>query len=267
MTHDTLRKPGLELELRKISSSWHNILVHGKYTSCLDCRAIHNHFCVQKTIFSLFQSLQSGIKLLRIAWNIQKAMFTNWWRPRQHTGLQRILAWLQRPPRFNSLRWSAKTIFSLFFENWKCEQKCSKHCNMDFSGQRTAYNTYTPKVYSYGNWLACHCSYNDRSFEPGRSYMRLFFDFCAPHNHLGVHKDESSLFHLLQSRLSRLCIAWYNGKPCSRLEQRAGKASTSAPFGLTSAPSQLQLFASKCKNNILIVFPEFETANGNVRPS
>ena len=40
----------------------------------------------------------------------------------------------------------------------------------------------------------------------------FFFDFCAPHNHLGVHKDKSSLFHLLQSRLSRLCIAWYNGK-------------------------------------------------------
>ena len=103
-------------------------------------------------------------------------------------------------------------------------------------------------------------------FVPGCSYMLLFFDFCAAHNHLGVHKDKSSLFHLLQSRLSRLCIAWYNGKPCSRLKQRAGKASTSAPFGLTSAPSQLQLFASKCKNDILIVFPEFETANGNVRP-
>ena len=135
------------------------------------------------------------------------------------------------------------------------------------AGKEQLITTYTPKVYSYGNWLACHCSYNDRSFEPGRSYMRLFFEFCAAHNHLGVHKDESSLFHLLQSRLSRLCIAWYNGKPCSRLEQRAGKASTSAPFGLTSAPSQLQLFASKCKNNILIVCPEFETANGNVRPS
>ena len=76
--------------------------------------------------------------------------------------LQRHLAWLQRPPRFNSLRWNAKTIFSLFFENWKCEQKCSKHCNMDFSGQRTAYNTYTCNVHSCGNWLACHCSYGDR---------------------------------------------------------------------------------------------------------
>ena len=96
----------------------------------------------------------------------------------------------------------------------------------------------------------CFCAYNDRSLHV------IHVSFLWPLRNSQPLRRTKDL-ELVSSKCSKVDFHYFAShdtlrKLCLR---KRGKSSTSAPFGLTSAPSPLQFFALKCKNDILAMFP------------